>query len=143
MTALAVLEAEPIQIDPRLCELCGLAIDQHVRVDTPGGTESFCEDIEELERRAESKTQKEVADIVRRWELADPRDRWKHNSEARPKASAPPEPSPWSYRTPQATIDAFKFVVRLDDIARLRTWLSDHPKDAPYLLSLLEGQDNA
>lgn len=94
---------------------------------------------EKLERRAELMRQEEVADIVRRWELADRRDRWKHTSEARPKASAPPEPTTRAYRTPQSTIDAFKYVVRLGDAEYLERWVRDHQEDAPALLKILDG----
>jgi hypothetical protein len=50
-------------------------------------------------------------------------------------------PKPWrrspeAYRTPQSTIDAFfGWVVRLDE-AHQQRWLAEHPKDAPYLLTL-------
>jgi hypothetical protein len=91
-----------------------------------------------------------TAQLVRGWELADPRDAWRHGGEAPPPAdfrnsdiSGKPADNPRPYSTPRATIAAFQYVVRLDDIARLRAWLGDHPKDAPYLLSLLEGRDNA
>ena len=44
------------------------------------------------------------------------------------------------YRPPQATIDAFWFVVVLDDLDRLAAWLDDHPRDKPTLLKLLESK---
>ena len=66
------IELDPIEIDPRPCGLCGCTIDQHERVDTPEGPEFFCFPDD---------------DIVTRWELADPRDRWKHTGEPPPKAS--------------------------------------------------------
>jgi hypothetical protein len=80
-------------------------------------------------------------DIVRRWELADPRDRWKWTGEA-----LPPEivrnlaNAPQPYCTPQSTIDAFWYVVGLRDQERFKAWLADHPYDAPFLLKLLEGK---
>jgi hypothetical protein len=120
----------PIEIDPRPCELCGLTIDQHRMVDTGEGPEFFCEEMP-LDY---------AADIVRRWELADPRDRWRHTGEAPPKASAPPQPSPRPYRTPQTTIDAFWYVVSLCDPERLKAWLRDHPQDSAFLLKLLEAK---
>jgi hypothetical protein len=86
----------------------------------------------------------DAADIVRRWELADPRDGWKNTGEPPPpKAvrnsdiSGTPTRQPRSH-TPQSTIDAFKYIVRLNEVERLREWLADHPKDAPFLLALLE-----
>jgi hypothetical protein len=51
---------------------------------------------------------------------------------------APREPAP--YRTPQSTIDAFWYVVGLDDLDRLAAWLDDHPRDKPTLLKLLESK---
>jgi hypothetical protein len=87
----------------------------------------------------------DAGDLVRQWELADPRDAWKHTSEAPPPKEVrnadisgkltgmqPP------YRTPSATIDAFRCVVALDDVVRLKSWLADRPKDASFLLELLE-----
>jgi hypothetical protein len=50
---------------------------------------------------------------------------------------APPAEPP-SYRTPQSTVDAFWYVVRLNDQAYLLQWLSEHPKDAAHLEKLLE-----
>jgi hypothetical protein len=85
-------------------------------------------------------------DIVRRWELADPRDRWKWTGEAAPPEivrssdiSAKPANAPQPC-TPQSTIDAFWYVVGLRDQERLKTWLADHPHDAPFLLKLMEGK---
>jgi hypothetical protein len=73
-----------------------------------------------------------AADIVRQWELADPRDRWRHTGEG------PPAPEGWAapiqqYQTPQATVDAFWHVMRLDDPNYLGRWLNNHPLDAPHL----------
>jgi hypothetical protein len=45
--------------------------------------------------------------IVRRWELADPRDRWQHTGEAPPSAPSAESLAVRPYRTPQSTIDAF------------------------------------
>jgi hypothetical protein len=53
----------------------------------------------------------------------------------RPKPAQPAKPQ---YRTPQSTIDAFMYVVRLNDQPRLLRWLREHPKDADYLEKLLE-----
>jgi hypothetical protein len=117
------IELDPIEIDPRPCGLCGCTIDQHERVDTPEGPEFFCFPDD---------------DIVTRWELADPRDRWKHTGEPPPKASDRSTARPEPYRTPQSTIDAFWYVVGLRDPERFKAWLRDHPEDAPFLLKLLE-----
>jgi hypothetical protein len=52
-----------------------------------------------------------------------------------PKHQPPELPS---YRTPKATIDAFFYVVRLNDQAYLTRWLEDHPLDAPFLHKIWE-----
>lgn len=82
----------------------------------------------------------DTSEIVRRWELADPRDRWQHTGEAPPSAhlrnsdiGARPAPAQ-RYRPPQATVDAFYFMARQGDAAALAAWLCDHPRDAPALL---------
>jgi hypothetical protein len=42
------------------------------------------------------------------------------------------------YRIPQATIDAFWYLVRLKEPDRLAAWLDDHPREKSYLKKLLE-----
>jgi hypothetical protein len=91
--------------------------------------------------------QDRVADIVRSLELADPRDAWRHTGEAPPPpevrngplqaTTAPVRP----YRTPQATIDAFFFVTRLDDPDYLARWLDQHPADEKYLCKLWKAKN--
>jgi len=76
---------------------------------------------------------------VEQLERADPRDRWRHTGEP-PPTIEPAHSAPRPYRTPQSTIDAFFYVVRLDDPARLAAWLDDHPQDAPFLPKLLDGK---
>jgi hypothetical protein len=133
MTAagLAIPELQPIEVDPRPCEYCGRTIDRHDCHDLGEGPEFFCYSDN---------------DLVKQWELADPRDRWKYTGEPAPPASvrnsridAKPASAP-RYRTPQATVDAFWYVVSLCDPARLKAWLADHPRDALHLLKLLEGK---
>jgi len=131
-------EADPIEAQTHLtdegsCQLCGLSIDEHFRVDTFEGSLFLCENAE--------------GDLVRQWELADSRDGWKHTGEPPPAAavrnsdiSARPADKALPYRPPQSTIDAFWFVVSLCDPGRLKTWLSDHPQDEPFLLKLLKGK---
>jgi hypothetical protein len=121
------IELDPIEIGPRPCGLCGRTINQHERVDTPEGPEFLCFPDD---------------DIVTLWELADPRDSWRHTGEPPPPAcirnsdiSAKPNP-PRPYRTPQATVDAFMFVARLDDQDYLARWLADHKRDAAHLLKI-------
>ena len=79
-----------------------------------------------------------TADLVRQWELDDPRDRWKHTGEAPPKAMSPQVNRPKAYETPEATINAFWYVVSLCEPKRLTAWLDDHPRDGPFLIKLLE-----
>jgi hypothetical protein len=80
-----------------------------------------------------------AAELVRRWELEDSRDRWKHTGEVPPKASEATEARTQFYRTPQATKDAFWYVVKFGDREYLIRWLADHPGDAPALLKILAG----
>jgi hypothetical protein len=136
------IEIDPnlIEIDPRPCELCGLTIDRHDMVDNGEGPEFFCADIspddmtlDELERRAELRRQEEVAAIIARWEAMD--EAWDRARQPAPALDAP-EP----YRPAASTIDAFWHVVGLADPDRLTGWLRDHPKDASFLLKLLEGK---
>jgi hypothetical protein len=130
--AARLLEPDPIEIDSRPCGLCGRTIDQHECVDDGEGPEFYCFPDD---------------DILTRWELADVRDAWRHTGEPPPPASVrnsditPSRPvAPAHYRTPQATRDAFWFVVNLCDPERLKAWLADHPRDARHLLKLLEGK---
>lgn len=129
-----VAAPQPIEIDPRPCGLCGRTIDQHECVDQGEGPEFFCRDDD---------------DIVVCWELADPRDAWRHTGEPPPpahvrngdilqKTAAAPQ-----YRTPQATVDAFFFVVRLNDADYLKRWLEQHPRDAKALCELWERKNAA
>ena len=46
------------------------------------------------------------------------------------------------YRTAESTIDAFFYLVRLNDPDRLKAWLEAHPNDAPTLFKLLEARKN-
>jgi hypothetical protein len=118
-------ELSPLEIDPRPCHLCGLTIDQHIMVDDGEGPEFFCGEFNP-----------DAADIVRLWELDDPRDRWRHIGEVPPIVPAIEPPAARPYRTPQATIDAFLYVTRLDDPEYLARWLADHPRDAKFLLKI-------
>lgn len=80
-----------------------------------------------------------TAEMVRDWEEADPRDRWRHTGEPRPPAR-PVVTQRAPYAPPKSTVDAFLYVAALDDVARLKAWLDDHRKDAPQLLELLESK---
>ena len=118
-----------VSIDPRPCELCGCTIDQHERIDTPEGPEFFCFPDD---------------DIVTNWELADPRDCWKHTGEAPPQDNVRNGPQTAVeravYRTAQSTVDAFWYVISLKDPDKLSAWLRDHPRDTARLLKLLEAK---
>jgi hypothetical protein len=125
-------ELDPIELDPRPCELCGLTIDRHEMVDDGEGPEFFC-------------IEADIDDVILRWELADPRDRWRHTGESPPPESVrnsdrlPRAPDkPRSYRTPPATVDAFLYVVRTKDAAGIAEWLADHPRDEKYLQKIWE-----
>jgi hypothetical protein len=128
------IEPDPIEIDPRPCGECGLTINRHERIDTPEGPEFRCLNLHpdemtliELERRVELIRQIEVAEIFARLEEMDNPSK---------RLPAPREPKP--YRTPQSTVDAFWYVVRQDDTAKLEDWLAAHPRDAGYLVKRLE-----
>jgi hypothetical protein len=118
----ADIERAPLEIEP--CELCGCAI----------------EDLEEL-------IYLRAADLVTQWELADPRDAWRHTGEPAPAASvrnsdisAKPASATRPYRTPQATIKAFWYVAGLDDAGYLKRWLAQHPLDVETLQKLWEAK---
>ena len=46
------------------------------------------------------------------------------------------------YKTPQSTIDAFFYLIKLNDEPRLRAWLEARPTDAPTLRKLYEERQN-
>jgi hypothetical protein len=124
----------PIAIDPRPCEWCGLLIDRHVMVDHGEGPEFFCPDLSpdemtliELERRAEYRHAEAVAAILAGWE-------------ALPMTPDAPPLVPDPYRPAASTVAAFLMLAAGDDAARVRAWLAARPKDAPYLLDLLESK---
>ena len=129
-------ELDPIELDPRPCELCGLTIDRHHMVDDGEGPQFFCDNLSpdemtlpELERRAELRRQEDIAAILASW--IEPVD-------APSVIPADREPPP--YRPAQSTVDAFRLVVAAGDVGHLKAWLGDRPKDAPFLLDLLESK---
>jgi hypothetical protein len=130
---LVAIDPALLAIDPRPCEWCGLMIDRHRMVDNGEGPEFFCLDLSpdemtlpELERRAELRREEEIAAILARMDaMSGPAD------------IAPPR-EPELYRPAASTVDAFWYVVSLQDPERFKTWLADRPKDAPFLLQLLE-----
>jgi hypothetical protein len=135
---LVEIDPDPIEVDPRPCECCGLTIDRHKMVDEDGeGPVFFCADPDEmtlleLERRAELRRQEEVADILARWEALDV------EIASRRGPLPPREPAPYSPAA--STVNAFWYVVGLADPERFKAWLAARPDDAPFLLKLLEGK---
>ncbi|SDJ43803.1 hypothetical protein SAMN05216338_104968 [Bradyrhizobium sp. Rc2d] len=78
-----------------------------------------------------------ASQLVMRWELDDERDRWKWTGELPPvQQAAVIEKTP--YRTPQSTIDAFKYLVSVGDQERLAVWLRNHPNDAASLFKFVK-----
>nr|QDF42337.1 hypothetical protein FJN17_12235 [Bradyrhizobium symbiodeficiens] len=75
--------------------------------------------------------------LVHDWELADFRDRWRWTGELPPTQQAIVLDKP-QRSTPQATIDAFHYVLSLGDPERLATWLRQHPDDALALFKSVE-----
>lgn len=68
--------------------------------------------------------------LVRDWEMADSRDRWRHTGELPPPARQEPAKRPLPI--PQTTIEAFNYVLGLGDADSLRHWLRDpDPPKAP------------
>jgi hypothetical protein len=127
------IELDPLEIDGRPCELCGLTIDRHEMVDHGDGPIFYCPDLPpdemtlpELERRAELIRQIEVAEIMARMDAMD--------------LDEVPEPvkpvAKQSYRTPQSTKDAFLLVARNHDADYLARWLENHPQDVATLTEL-------
>jgi hypothetical protein len=127
-------DALPIEIDPRPCELCGRTIDEHDCVDDGEGPEFFCYPDE---------------DVVTEWQLADPRDAWRHTGEPPPPASvrnsdiSTQRARATPYSTPQVTVAAFIYVVRLDDPDYLARWLDQHPRDEKFLCKLWKAKNAA
>ena len=82
-----------------------------------------------------------AADLIAQWERADPRDCWRHTGEHPPRTVETPRAAAQPYQTPQSTVDAFWYVVRLDDPDYLARWLEQHPLDASALCKLWEGKN--
>jgi cytidylate kinase len=75
-----------------------------------------------------------VDEIVRRLELADPRDRWKHAGELAPAPEVIPTAIARKRGVPTSTIEAFKYVVSVGNPDHLAKWLRDHSDVAAALL---------
>jgi hypothetical protein len=85
--------------------------------------------LDELERRAELRRREEVCGDLARWDAMDVMDG---------PAEMPPPRAPEPYRPAASTQAAFRYLIAVGDVGRLREWLSDRPKDAPLLLAMLE-----
>lgn len=110
-------DIELAAIENERCELCA----------------GIVEDFEEL-------TYLRAADLIAQWEIADPRDAWRHTGEQPPRPQRDRRPPAQQYRPPQATVEAFLYVLRLGDAEYLGAWLDRHPTDAPYLVKLLSSE---
>ena len=98
-------------------------------------------DVNDLDVESDSDFRRGVDEIVRRLELADPRDRWKHTGEPPPEPAKPTAPAAkQTYSAAQSTIDAFAYVVSLNDADYLARWLANHPADAPELFKIWKGK---
>jgi hypothetical protein len=81
-----------------------------------------------------------AAQLVSQWTLADPRDAWSLTCDRPPtdairnSAIFDPVFRPRRFSPPQATIDAFKYVVALGNPDHLARWLRDHSDVAAALL---------
>jgi hypothetical protein len=75
-----------------------------------------------------------AARLVRQWELADPRDRWRHTGELPPAPEPERPPVSSRPRIPQSTLDAFALVLGTGDRNYLAEWLRDHPEITPEML---------
>jgi hypothetical protein len=141
----------PIEIDPRPCQWCGLEIDHHHMIDDGDGPHHFC--ISEVyERIAAGKVKNPKGLFVLGWnsgidfslhhvaeeEISMIMEGIMIEPDCVPSIIPPRAPEP--YRTPQSTIDTFKYLVRFNDPERLKAWLADRPQDAPTLLKLLESK---
>ncbi|WP_050032258.1 hypothetical protein [Bradyrhizobium sp. LTSP857] len=91
---------------------------------------------EDLADAVEQEIMLRAAELVREWELSDPRDRHRHTGElppvlprAAPAVVRPREPAP-------TTIAAFWYVAGLGDPDHIERWLAAHPDDAPALFKI-------
>jgi hypothetical protein len=114
----APADIEPVPIEVERCELCGCVI----------------EDFEAL-------IYLRAAELVEQWERADPRDRWRHTGEKRPKLEPAPALRSQPYTTPQSVIDAFVYVAHNHDADYVAKWLANHPQDIETLTKLWEAKN--
>jgi hypothetical protein len=90
---------------------------------------------DELAEACEAEIMLAAANLVRQWELADSRDRWKHTGEAPPQLPRSPRCAPGTtgpYKPADSTVAAFWYVAAHEP-DKLKAWLARHPTDAPAL----------
>jgi hypothetical protein len=146
------IEIDPIEIDPRPCERCGLKIYDHHMIDDGNGPQHFC--ISQLyERVAAGKVKSPTRPFWLGWnhgidfalnhaaelEISEIMSTIMVEPEAVP--SVIPQRTPEPYRTLQVTVDAFWFVARNHDDVYLAAWLKRHPADAAFLIRLWEAKN--
>jgi hypothetical protein len=60
-------------------------------------------------------------EVLKNWESNEPK---------------PTKPATREYRPAKSTVDAYRYLQREGDAARVERWLKSHPKDAEYLRGL-------
>jgi hypothetical protein len=95
---------------------------------------------EEITEEIERLIYLRACDLVTQWELADPRDAWRHTGEKRPRPEPAAAPRSQRYTTPQSVVDAFLFVARNHDADYVAKWLANHPHDVETLTKLWEAK---
>jgi hypothetical protein len=90
----------------------------------------------DLAEACEAEIMLRTADLVRQWELADPRDRWRHTGAQPPAAIQQPAPRREPYKPADSTVAAFWHVERNESAEYLARWLANHPADAPALYKI-------
>jgi hypothetical protein len=145
----------PLEIDFRPCTWCALTIDRHHMVDNGEGPEFYCLESSLLVDRLlagmiadtngkpfalgfNTGIEYALKQIAAHDNIAAILAGMIEAPDAPPVVPADPEPP--RYRTPQSTIAAFWHIAALGDAERLKRWLADRPKDAPFLLELLESK---
>jgi hypothetical protein len=107
----AVDELQAIAVLTGLVEAIGQDAVQKIMVGAPPI-------VPEIAEAYDAEIMLRAAELVRQWEMADPRDRWKHTGEPKPLATAA-DVKRAPYAVPTSTTDAFLFVAALDDVGRV------------------------
>jgi hypothetical protein len=128
----AVDEVQAIAVRTGLVEMIGQDEVQEIMV----GAAPLAPDLAEA---CEAEIMLRAGDLVRRWELDDPRDRWRHTGEPPPAAHPRAAPLRVPSAPAQSTIDAFFYLAQQQDAERLSRWLAARPMDAPALYKIWKG----